>query len=117
MSPLSRFAKADAMRRIDTADYLVVKKPPSGLVWAVQAAAFLIAFMALLQGQLFTSLAFFALGAAVNFYRSKTDNTRRARKRSGRDGDAGGGFVGGCSGGGFGGCGGGGGGCGGCGGG
>ena len=110
-SPLLRFANADAMRRINTGDYLVVRRPPKGLLWAAQVAAVVAAFTAFWQSALGTGIFFVALAIAIYIYRGRTDN-RRAPRRPGRDGDAGGGFVGGCGVGG-----GGGGGCGGCGGG
>ena len=113
--PMMRFADADVMRRINTDDYLVMRRPPKGLLWAAQVAAVLAAFAGFWQGATSVGIIFTVLAIAIHIYRGRTDN-RRATKRSRRDGDAGGGFVGGC-GGGFGGGDGGGGGCGGCGGG
>ena len=113
--PLLRFANAEAMRRIDTGDYLVVRRPPKGLLWAAQVASVLAAFAGFWQSATGMGIFFTALAIALYIYRSRTDN-RHAARRPGRDGDSGGRFVGGC-GGGFGGGGDGGAGCGGCGGG
>ena len=114
-SPLARFAKAEAMRRVDTDAFLILRRPSKGVMSAAQLAAFIAAFVGFWQGSLGVGFFCLALAIAIYVYRGRTDN-KRATRRSRRDGDAGGGFVGGC--GGFGGdSGGGGGGCGGCGGG
>ena len=105
-SPPLRFAHADAMRRVDTEDYLILRRPPRGLLWAAQVAAILAAFAALWQGSVGVGIIFALLAVAIYVYRGRTDN-RHSSHRPGRDGDAGGGFIGGCGGGGCGGCGGG----------
>jgi hypothetical protein len=108
--PMMRFTDADAMRRINTDDYLVMKRPPKGLLWAAQVAAVFAALAGFWQGAIGVGIIFAVLAIALYIYRGRTDN-RRAPRRAGRDGDSRGGFIGGCGGDG------GGGGCGGCGGG
>jgi hypothetical protein len=113
--PWTRFAHVDAMRRIDTDTYLVLKRPPSGLLWVIQIALLIVAFVSLVLGAIGSAVFAAVLALAVYIYRGKTDNKHKAKRRY-RDGDSGGGFVGGCGADGGGG-GSGGGGCGGCGGG
>jgi hypothetical protein len=96
--PFSRFSHADAMRRVDTDDYLVLKRPPRGALRAVQIASVLAALAGFWFGAAGIGFLFAALAIAIRIYRGKTDN-RRLSKRSRREGESGGGFFGGCGGG------------------
>jgi hypothetical protein len=82
-----QFSDAVAMRRVNTADYMIIRRPPKGLLWIVQIALVLATLYSLLQGEYTLALVVGLATAAVAIYRDRTDNKWTARPR--RDGDDG----------------------------
>ena len=83
--PPRRFADVDDMRRVNTADYFVIRRPPQGIVWVVQLATIFAVLVSAWNGAMTAAFAFGAIAAALYIYRVRTDN--RVLRRPWRDGD------------------------------
>lgn len=79
------FANEGAMRRVNTRHYLILRKPPRGVLWVAQIALILSTLYFLWQAQIVTALVVGALAVALAVYRDGTDNEWIAKPW--RDGD------------------------------
>ena len=68
------FADCDTMRRINVKDYLILRKPPKGLLWVVQTVLIVSTLGFLWQGKLVTACIVGAAAAAIAIFRDSTDN-------------------------------------------
>jgi len=79
------FADSGAMRRVNTKNYLVVRRPPKGLLWVAQVALIFATLYFLWQQEFTIAFLVGAGAAAVAVFRDSTDNKWVARPW--RDGD------------------------------
>lgn len=90
-----RFGRDGAMRRVSAAEYLIIRRPPKGLLWVIQVGLILLTLYFLWQGALMVAIGTGAVTGALALYRDRTDNRWKARPW--RDGEDGGVGTGGCS--------------------
>ena len=94
-SPETQFGNSSAMRRVNTADFIIVRRPPRGLLWALQIALVIATLFARWEGEYNIALAVGFVTVALGVYRERTDNKWKIKPW--RDGDDGGVGTGGCS--------------------
>lgn len=80
-----RFGEAVAMRRVNAADYMIIRRPPKGLLWIVQITLILATLYYLFQGEYTIALAIGIATVGMVIYRERTDNKWRIKPW--RDGD------------------------------
>ncbi|MDA0652134.1 MAG: hypothetical protein O3C49_02515 [Proteobacteria bacterium] len=79
------FADTDSMRRVNAKNYLILRRPPRGLLWVAQIALILATLYCLLQAAFATAVLFGAGAVALAIFRDTTDNEWLAKPF--RDGD------------------------------
>lgn len=90
----ARFGRSGTARRVSTDEYLIIRRPSKGMLWAVQVSLVLAALFFLWQGKLATALVIGIAAAALSVYRDRTDNAWKVHPW--RDGEDGGLGTGGC---------------------
>ena len=68
------FADTEAMRRVNAKDYMIVRRPPKGLLWVAQTALIFATLYFLWQGAIATAFFVGAATAAIAILRDNTDN-------------------------------------------
>lgn len=68
------FADSGVMRRVNTKNYVILRRLPKGLLWVAQIALILCTLYFLWQGELVSAFIVGAAAAAVAIFRDKTDN-------------------------------------------
>ena len=79
------FADTDSMRRVNAKNYLILRRPPRGLLWVAQIALILATLYCLLQAAFATAVLFGAGAVALAIFRDTMDNEWLAKPF--RDGD------------------------------
>jgi hypothetical protein len=91
----TQFSDKTDRRRVNPRDYLIIRRPPKGLLWALQIALVFGALYCLWRGDITGALIVGAVTATLAIYRARTDNEWKTKPwRDGDDGDVG---TGGCS--------------------
>lgn len=91
----TQFGPGVAMRRVNPADYLIIRRPPKGLLWALQVALIFAILYFLYQANFTMAIVLGIATVGLALYRDRTDN--RWKIKPWRDGDDGGVGTGGCS--------------------
>jgi hypothetical protein len=91
----SRFGRIGAMRRVDSADYMIVRRPPKGIFWAAQVLFAVIALYLLWRQEYWPAVTVGAMAGVLAIYRDRTDNIWKTKPW--RDGDDDGFLPGGCN--------------------
>ncbi len=79
------FSDAAAMRRVNAADYMIIRRPPKGLLWIAQIILVPATLYYVLQGEYMIALVAGIATAGIVFIRERTDN--KLRPKPWRDGD------------------------------
>ena len=91
----TRFGRVGAMRRVSIAEYMIIRRPPKGMLWAAQLLLILIGLYFLWQQEYWTAVTVGAMAGVLAIYRDRTDNIWK--KKPWRDGDDDGFLPGGCN--------------------
>jgi len=83
-----RFGGDGTMRRVSTADYLIIRRPPKSMLWATQLGLILGALYSMWHGAYTIAVLVGVAAGALAIYRDWTDNP--VKTRPWRDGDDGG---------------------------